>query len=64
MVARALREIREEIEELERQKARLLEEIEDLKAKVWEKRDNLRDEVEMLQREVEAFRELLAAHES
>jgi len=53
---KALRELREEIESLGKEKASLFQEVENLKVKGEITANKLRDEVEMLRKEVEALK--------
>jgi len=59
-----LKELREEIEKLGKEKANLFEEIGVLRAKGEETANKLRDEVEMLRKEVEALKGVINASES
>jgi len=63
-LANTLKELREEIEKLEREKASLFDEIEDLKARGTEKVDKLRGEVQTLREDVKMLREIVDTHES
>lgn len=58
-LANTLRNLREELKKLEREKASLFEEIEGLKARGKERVDKLREEVETLREEVKVFRQLI-----
>ena len=54
-----LRELRVEIEKLEKEKANLFKEIEGLKARGKERASTLREEIETLRGEVKVFRKLI-----
>jgi predicted nucleic acid-binding Zn-ribbon protein len=61
---KTLKELREEIEKLGKEKASLFEEIEDLRARGETTANRLRDEVDMLRREVDALKGAINDSES
>jgi len=61
---KALRDLREEIENLGKEKASLFQEVENLKVKGELTANKLRDEVEMLRKEVEALKIVINNSES